>query len=93
MTQRGSLQRDGRYTLHCSVNDNGDVSGELTGLGQARLIRDAELRALTMRLARYTPHDRHILSEIDLESAASITYQNHQPVPISDVAGCRFCAV
>ena len=74
------LQRDGRYAIHCSVSDNTGTSGEFIVTGRAHLIYDPELRALAVRLARYTPKERYILFEFDIETAASTVYPNDQPV-------------
>ena len=74
------LQRDGRYTIHCSVSDTSGASGEFIVAGQARLIDDPEVRALAARLSSYTPADRYILFEFDVTSAASTIYSEGQPV-------------
>lgn len=74
------LQRDGRYAIHCSVSDNSGASGEFIITGHAYLIRDPELRALAARLASYTPADRYILFEFDIETAASTIYPSDRPV-------------
>ena len=74
------LQRDGRYAIHCSVSDNSGASGEFSLTGQAHLIDSPELRTLAMRLASYTPADRYILFEFEIESAASTIYPEDQPV-------------
>ena len=75
-----NLQRDGRYTIHCSVSDTSGASGEFIVAGQARLIDDLEVRALAARLSSYTPADRYILFEFDVTSAASTIYSEGQPV-------------
>ena len=74
------LRRDSRYAMHCAVSDNSGGSGEFSLTGRARLIEDAELRALAVKLASYAPADRYILFEFDVESAASTTYPNDKPV-------------
>jgi hypothetical protein len=74
------LQRDGRYAIHCSVSDTSGTSGEFIVAGQAHLINDPEARALAVRLASYTPADRYILFEFDIESAASTIYPGDQPI-------------
>ena len=74
------LQRDGRYAIHCEVSDNSGASGEFIITGRAHLVDSAELRALAVRLASYAPADRYILFEFDIESAASTTYPEDQPV-------------
>ena len=74
------LQRDGRYAIHCSVSDTSGASGEFIVTGQAHLIDDPEARALAVRLASYTPADRYILFEFDVESASSTIYPYDQPI-------------
>jgi hypothetical protein len=74
------LRRDGRYALHCSVSDNSGASGEFIAAGRAQLVDSAELRALAVQLASYTPADRYILFEFAVESAASTTYSNGKAV-------------
>jgi hypothetical protein len=74
------LQRDGRYAVHCSVSDTSGGSGEFILTGRAHLVENPELRALAVRLASYSPADRYILFEFDIESAASTTYPEDQPV-------------
>lgn len=74
------LRRDGRYAIHCAVNDTSGESGEFTITGQAHLVNDADQRALAVKLARYAPRDRYILFEFDVESASSTTYPGDQPV-------------
>lgn len=74
------LQRDGRYAIHCSVSDSSGASGEFVVTGQARLIDNLEVRALAVRLASYSPADRYVLFEFDVESAASTIYPEDRPV-------------
>lgn len=64
------LQRDGRYAIHCAVNDTSE-SGEFIITGQAYLVNDADQRTLAAKLASYAPKDRYILFEFDVESAYS----------------------
>ena len=74
------LRRDGRYAIHCSVSDTSGASGEFLITGQANLVNDPELRALAVSLASYTPADRYILFEFDVESAASTVYPDDRPL-------------
>ncbi len=74
------LRRDGRYAIHCAVSENSGASGEFIVSGRARFIDNPELRALAVRLASYTPADRYILFEFDLESVTSTVYQDDQAV-------------
>ena len=77
------LQRNGRYAIHCSVSDTSGASGEFIVTGQAHLIHNPELRALAVRLASYTVAERYVLFEFDVESAASTTYPDDQPVRLT----------
>jgi uncharacterized pyridoxamine 5'-phosphate oxidase family protein len=70
------LRRDGRYAIHCSVNDTSGASGEFIVTGRAHFVDSSELRALAVQLASYAPADRYILFEFTVESAASTTYSD-----------------
>ena len=74
------LERDGRYAIHCSVTDTSGASGEFIINGRAHLITDPKLRALAVRLCSYTPKDRYVLFEFDVESVASTIYPDGKPV-------------
>jgi hypothetical protein len=74
------LQRDGRYSMHCSVSDTSGASGEFIITGQAHLIHNSEIRALAVRLASYIPVDRYVLFDFDIESAASVIYPDDRPI-------------
>jgi hypothetical protein len=74
------LRRDQRYALHCAVSDNSGTSGEFVVTGRARFVDSAEQRALAVRLATYTPAERYILFEFDIEAATSTTYSGDGPV-------------
>ena len=74
------LRRDGRYALHCSVSSSSGASGEFFISGHGRLIDDAAARRLAAELATYTPADRYLLYELDVESASCTIYTDGQPV-------------
>ena len=74
------LRRDGRYALHCSVSDSSGDSGEFYVSGRATFQDDPAVRRLAAGLASYTPADRYVLFELDVESAASTVYTDGQPV-------------
>lgn len=74
------LRRDGRYALHCSVSNSSGESGEFFISGHARFIDDPATRRLAAELASYTPADRYVLYELDVESASSTTYADGLPV-------------
>ncbi len=69
------LERDGRYAIHCSVTDSTGKSGEFSMSGRARKVDDPWVRAIAARLCSYKPADRYVLFELDLETAASLTYE------------------
>lgn len=74
------LRRDGRYAIHCAVSDTSGASGEFTVSGQAQFIDNPELRALAVQLAPYSPADRYILFEFNLERAASTVYEGERVI-------------
>jgi len=74
------LRRDGRYALHCSVSNSSGESGEFFISGHATLIDDPATRRLAAESATYTPADRYILYELDVERASSTIYTDGQPV-------------
>jgi hypothetical protein len=76
------LRRDERYAIHCSVSDTSGASGEFTISGRAHLVDNPQIRSLAVQLAPYTPADRYILFEFDIESASSAVYENGEPVRI-----------
>ena len=74
------LQRDGRYAIHCAMNDTSGAGGEFSMAGHAHLVPDADLRTLAVRLASYAPADRYILFEFDVDRAASTIYGEDRPI-------------
>ena len=74
------LQRDPRYSIHCSVTDSTGQSGEFIVTGRAHLVVDPDLRALAAQYCSYKPSDRYVLFEFDVESVSSTTYPEHEPV-------------
>lgn len=63
------LQRDGRYTLHCAVENMEGGSGEFYVCGRASLVTDPAIRQQAVQAASYTPRDRYILFRLTVESA------------------------
>ncbi len=63
------LQRDTRYTLHCSVEDSSGGGGEFYVRGLATLTADLVLRAAAIQASPYPPHDRYILFVLSVEFA------------------------
>jgi hypothetical protein len=74
------LQRDGRYAMHCSVENSGGGGGEFFIDGRARLVEDPALRQIATKASRFTPADRYILFELSLEHASSTIYDGGNPV-------------
>lgn len=73
------LRRDGRYAIHAAVSDNSGAGGEFFVTGQAHLVSDPELRTLATQLSSYTPAERYILFEFEVDSAGSTVYTDHGP--------------
>lgn len=63
------LARDGRYALHCGVEDSNGGEGEFAVRGRARLTEDAALREQAVRACPYTPREDYILFVLSVEYA------------------------
>lgn len=63
------LQRDGRYTLHCTVEDSGGGEGEFYVSGRGALTEDPLVRAQAIAAASYPPKERYILFRLTVEAA------------------------
>jgi len=72
------LRRDGRYALHCGVEDNSGGAGEFSISGRAMLVEAPAMRAAAIQSASYAPKDRYILFALSVEQAAAITYEGDQ---------------
>jgi hypothetical protein len=68
------LIRDGRYTLHCSVEDDEGGGGEFVIFGHAQITNDPDLRALATEHAPYELLENHVLFLLAVESALSTVY-------------------
>ena len=75
------LQRDARYTLHCSVEDSSGGQGEFYVRGRAILSADPLVRAQAMQASSYVPQDRYILFMLTIEFAFMNTYVAGNPAP------------
>ena len=69
------LQRDGRYALHCGVEDNSGGAGEVLVQGRGTLIDAPELRAAAIAGASYQPNERYILFELLVAQVDVTIYQ------------------
>ncbi|HEY6042923.1 MAG TPA: pyridoxamine 5'-phosphate oxidase family protein [Anaerolineae bacterium] len=78
--KRGDLLRDGRYAMHSLITDYAGSDGEFIISGRARLVEDEASRKLAAQSASYTPADRFILFELDVEDAMSTLYSGGQVI-------------
>jgi hypothetical protein len=69
------LQRDGRYALHCGVEDNSGGAGEVLVRGRGVLVETPELRSAAVASSSYQPNDRYILFELLVEQVDVTIYQ------------------
>jgi len=63
------LQRDPRYTLHCSVEDTSGGNGEFYVRGRATFSADPLVRAQAIQASPYNPQDRYIVFVLTVEYA------------------------
>jgi hypothetical protein len=70
------LQRDSRYTLHCSVEDSSGGGGEFYVRGNAALVEDALLREQALRASSYVPQQHYILFVFTITFAFMNCYVN-----------------
>jgi hypothetical protein len=63
------LQRDPRYTLHCSVEDMSGGGGEFYVRGRATLVEDPLIRQQAVCAASYEPKDSYILFRLSIDFA------------------------
>ena len=75
------LQREPRYTLHCSVEDSSGGSGEFYVRGRATLVDDPHIREQAVLVSSYVPQDRYILFILTVEFAFMNRYVDGNPTP------------
>jgi hypothetical protein len=68
------LQRDPRYSLHCSVENSGGGGGEFYVRGNATLNTDPATREQAISASSYKPADRYILFVLTVEFAFMNNY-------------------
>jgi hypothetical protein len=73
------LQRDGRYTLHCSVENSSGGGGEFYVRGRATLSDDPLIREQAVRASSYVPQDRYIVFMFTIEFAFMNRYVDGKP--------------
>lgn len=74
------LQRNGRYSMHCSVSDNEGGAGEFYVSGRGALNEDPAARQIATKASKYDPKDHYILFELTVEAAFSTVYADSGPV-------------
>ncbi|MCA9956459.1 MAG: pyridoxamine 5'-phosphate oxidase family protein [Anaerolineales bacterium] len=70
------LQRDPRFSLHCSVEDSGGGGGEFYVRGRAMLVKDTAVREQAVLASSYAPADRYILFVLSVDFAFMNTYDD-----------------
>ena len=75
------LRRDGRYALHCSVEDSSGGGGEFYVRGRANLTRDPVLREQAVRASSYVPVERYILFILSIDFAFVNRYVDGNATP------------
>jgi hypothetical protein len=75
------LQRDARYTLHCSVENSDGGGGEFYVRGRAIRTDDPLVRAQAVQASPYVPQDRYIMFIFTIEFAFMNTYVDGEPRP------------
>jgi hypothetical protein len=75
------LERDARYTLHCSVEDMSGGGGEFYVRGRGRLTDDRLLREQAVRASSYVPQDAYILFVFTIEFAFMNRYVDGKSNP------------
>jgi hypothetical protein len=75
------LQRDPRYTLHCSVEDSNGGGGEFYVRGHATLANDPLIREQAVHASSYVPQDNYILFMFTIEFAFMNSYVDGKPNP------------
>jgi uncharacterized pyridoxamine 5'-phosphate oxidase family protein len=74
------LQRDPRYTLHCSVEDSSG-GGEFYITGRATFNSDAQVRQQAVQTSPYVPSERYVLFVLTVETAFMNRYVDGKPTP------------
>jgi hypothetical protein len=75
------LERDPRYTLHCSVENSSGGEGEFYVRGRATLNTDPAVREQAVLASSYKPQDRYIVFVFTIEFAFMNRYIDGNPTP------------
>ena len=68
------LRRDGRYAMHCQVENSEGGKGEFFLNGRARPVHDEATRAIAVEAASYEVAAHYILFELGVRQAMSNVY-------------------
>jgi hypothetical protein len=68
------LRRDGRYAMHCQVENSEGGKGEFFLSGRARPVNDEATRAIAVEGASYEVAARYVLFELSVAKAMSNVY-------------------
>jgi len=77
------LQRDGRYMLHCAVENSNGGGGEFYVRGYATLSTDPLAREQAVRVSSYQPQDHYILFVLTVTFAFKNVYIDGKSNPQS----------
>lgn len=72
------LQRDSRYALHSSVENDQGGGGEFFVSGYAKLTEDPQLKAIAEKYVPYSLEENYVLFELSIESAFSRIYKHDE---------------
>jgi hypothetical protein len=73
------LERDGRYSLHCAVEDSSGGGGEFYVRGTAKLVTDPLIREQAIKASSYNPQPRYILFVLSVDFAFKNQYIDGKP--------------
>ena len=68
------LRRDGRFALHCGVEDVGGGGGEFIVRGRALPVDNSNGRATAIAASPYAPAERYVLFELRIDHAMATEY-------------------
>jgi hypothetical protein len=73
------LERDGRYSLHCGIEDSSGGGGEFYLRGTASRVTDPLIREKAVQASSYTPNPRYILFVLTVDYAFKNEYIGGTP--------------
>jgi hypothetical protein len=73
------LQRDGRYTLHCAVEDSSGGGGEFYVRGRGVFTDDPLVREQAIAASSYKPQERYVVYMFSIEFAFMNQYEEGGP--------------